>query len=90
MILKNKGVWLSLVLGVAAGYVYYVLSWVYHLPYIGLGWLAPLVRADGEKAYDAMLYESLVDFAIMALVLYLITIMCIKYLRARLTRLPLQ
>ena len=59
-------------LGGVAGAVYYALSWAYHLPYIGLNWLAPLVGADGEKGYDAMLYESVIDFAAAALVLYFV------------------
>ena len=38
------------------------LCWSYHLHYFGLNWLGPLIGADGEKGYDAMLYESMIDF----------------------------
>jgi hypothetical protein len=53
------------IIGALVGVLYYSLSWRYHLPYIGFNWLGPLIGADGEKGYDAMLYESMIDFGIL-------------------------
>ena len=50
------------IVGAILGVVYYSASWQYHLPYVGMNWLGPLIGADGERGYDAMLYESIVDF----------------------------
>jgi hypothetical protein len=72
MRIRAKEFLIVIVLGGLAGAGYYALSWAYHLPYIGLNWLGPLVGADGEKGYDAMLYESIIDFALAASVLYLL------------------
>jgi hypothetical protein len=73
MRVRAKEFIIPLILGGVAGIAYYALSWAYHLPYVGLNWLGPLLGADGEKGYDAMMYESVIDFAVVALILYLLT-----------------
>jgi hypothetical protein len=73
MRMRAKEFIISLILGGVAGVAYDSLSWTYHLPYVGLNWLGPLLGADGEKGYDAMLYESMIDFAMAALFVYLLT-----------------
>lgn len=62
---------LAALIGAAVGAYYYALSWEKHLPYIGLKWLGPLLHADGEAAYDAMQYESMIDFGVIACFLWL-------------------
>jgi len=58
-------------LGAVIGAVYYHLSWVDHLPYLGFNWLGRLIGADGERGYDADFYESLIDFGVAVLFLYI-------------------
>jgi hypothetical protein len=67
-----KELLISFAVGGVAGGIYDSLSWAYHLPYVGLNWLAPLLRADGERGYDVMFYESVIDFGLIALLLYLL------------------
>lgn len=59
-------------LGALAGYLYDWLCWEYHLRYIALHWLGPLIGADGEKGYDALLYESMIDFGIAFALVFLV------------------
>ena len=59
-----------LVIGAMVGVAYDSLSWQYHWYYVGLNWLGPLIGADGERGYDAMLYESAIDFAVGFLFLF--------------------
>ena len=63
------------------GVAYYGLSWHYHLPYLGSNWLGPLIGADGEKGYDAMLYESAIDFGLALVLLSLLTTVVLSNLR---------
>lgn len=70
MRVRVKELLIPSVLGGVGGCIVYSLSWTYHLRYFGLNWLGPLLGADGESGYDAMLYESVIDFAIAAIVLY--------------------
>ena len=58
---------LAFAFGAVLGIFYYRLSWTQHLPYIGLHWLGRLIGADGESGYDADFYESMIDFAVIAL-----------------------
>jgi hypothetical protein len=58
-------------LGALAGYLYDWLCWEYHLRYIALHWLGPLIGADGEKGYDALLYESMIDFGVVFALVFL-------------------
>jgi hypothetical protein len=60
-------------LGAAIGFCYDGAAWIYHIPYFSLNWLGPLIGADGEKGYDALLYESMIEFGV-ALVFAVISI----------------
>ena len=62
----------SLLFGSLLGVLYYWASWQYHLFYLGFNWLGPLIGAVGERGYDAMLYESAIDFGLGALSLFLL------------------
>ena len=75
---------ISFSLGAFLGVLYYSLSWRYHLPYVGLNWLGPLIGADGEKGYDAMLYESMIDFGM----LFAFAFLLIKSLSSRKSHRP--
>jgi hypothetical protein len=63
----------AFLVGATAGLVYDSASWHYHLPYVGVNWLGRLLGADGERGYDAMLYESVIDFGLGFLSLYMLS-----------------
>jgi len=60
---------IAFLLGAAVASAYDTAAWNYHLSYIGLNWLGPLIGADGERGYDAMLYESMIDLGVASLLL---------------------
>jgi hypothetical protein len=69
------------ILGGFLGVLYDALAWQYQLPYIGLNWLGPLIGADGERGYDAMLYECILDFGSALVIVFLLVKFGISKLR---------
>ena len=49
-------------LSVLAGFFWDILVWRAHFPYLPFHWLGRMFHADGEAAYDAMMYETMIYF----------------------------
>ena len=49
-------------LSIAAGFVWDILVWRLHFPYLPFHWLGRLLHADGERAYTSMMYEMMILF----------------------------
>ena len=64
----------AFLLGSVIGVLYYRAAWENHLPWICGNWLGPLIGADGEKGYDADLYESIIEFGTLSAVIVCITL----------------
>ncbi len=47
---------------IVAGFVWDILVWRLHFPYLPFHWLVRLLHADGEHAYTVMMYEMMVFF----------------------------
>jgi hypothetical protein len=64
---------------IAAGFAWDVLVWRLGAPYVPLHWLGPLFHADGESAYTAMMYETMVYLFVVFSVLW--TLRCLPLKR---------
>ena len=61
--MKNlRAIFFIVVISVLAGFIWDILVWRLHLPYLPFHWLEHLIHADGESAYTAMMYEMMVFF----------------------------
>ncbi len=72
MKVRVQALWIPILAGGITGFIYNSLCWTHHWRYINPHWLGPLIGADGEKGYDAMMYESMIDFALGVTALYLL------------------
>jgi hypothetical protein len=62
-VVKNlKAIFFIAVISVVAGFIWDILVWRLHFPYLPFHWLGPLIHADGESAYSAMMYEMMLFF----------------------------
>jgi len=53
--------------GALTGQVADYLAWNFDFPHLAVGWLARVLAADGEAAYDAHAIELMVDFFVLYL-----------------------
>jgi hypothetical protein len=60
------------VLSIVAGFVWDILVWRLHFPYLPFHWLAPWLHADGEAAYTLMMCETMISFFVVFLVLWIL------------------
>ena len=65
------------------GYVWDVLAWRFHLPYPAINWLGPLIGADGEAGYAALMYETMINFFLVFCLVYLLIWKLSKRTRAK-------
>lgn len=65
-----RSVLLISALSALAGFLWDILVWRLHFPYLPFHWLPRLLHADGEGAYTAMMYEMMIFFFVASLLLW--------------------
>lgn len=56
---------------VITGFLWDILVWRLHFPYLPFHWLVRLAHADGEAAYTVMMYEMMIFFFLIFLLIWL-------------------
>lgn len=56
-------------ISVIAGFLWDILVWRLHFPYLPIHWLGRLLHADGEAAYTSMMYETMIFSFVVLLLL---------------------
>jgi hypothetical protein len=65
-------------ISVLAGFGWDILVWRLHFPYLPFHWLVHSLHADGESAYTAMMYEMMIFFFVLSLLLWLLFHFCCR------------